>query len=292
MHSIGFNHLYSDAGIFYHKSKNDNVVIAVVYIDDSIFCGKNKSLVDQKKKLFMDKWECHDLGEVKEFLRMKITRKGHSIFIDQTDYLEKVIQRFSMENAKLAPTPLPTGWQPTERTDKANPKLVREYQTIIGSLLYIMIGTRPDISYAVTTLAKFSANPTEEHLNKAKYVIRYLLGTRKYALEFNGYSGKGLSAYTDSDWGTNTIKCRSVTGFFFKIANASICWRSHAQKTVALSSTEAEYMALSDTSHQAIWIQTLLSELGININKFLFMVTTKAPYLLGQTQYRSTVQTH
>ena len=138
--------------------------------------------------------------------------------------------------------------------NSVDPKLRATYQSVIGSLLYIMLGTRPDIAYAVTVMSQFAVNPSREHLDKALYICRYLAGTQKYALVYEGLTNKGLIAYTDSDWAADPIKWRSVTGFFFKLANGIISWLSHSQKTVALSSTEAEYMALSDCSCQAVWI--------------------------------------
>src|SRR5271154_5793976 len=169
-----------------------------------------------------------------------------SIFIKPS--LEKVLQRFGMVNAKVAPTPLSAGYTPTENKEEVGSNLRQTFQSIIGSLLYLMLGTRPDICYAVTKLSQFSANPSQEHLDKAMYIMRYLAGTKHYALAFKGNTQKGIYAYTDSDWAADTIKRRSITGFFFKLADSIFCWRTHAQKTVALSSTEAEYMALSDCS--------------------------------------------
>jgi Reverse transcriptase (RNA-dependent DNA polymerase) len=162
MNELGFKHLVSDAGLFVCKDFEE-IIIAIVYIDNAMFFGKNKAQVDSKKKLFMDKWECRDLGEVKEFLCMCITRKGKDIHLDQHDYLDKVLERFSMTNAKSAPTPLPSNWVPQANKGKASSELLRNYQSIIGLLLYLIIGTCPDIAFAVTKLAQFSANPSQEH---------------------------------------------------------------------------------------------------------------------------------
>jgi hypothetical protein len=264
MKALGFKSLSSDAGIFFcYVGKN--IVIAIVYVDDCMFVGNNKRLVDEKKKLFMDKWECRDLGEVTEYLRMNISRSGNDIHIDQCAYLKKVLERFDMINAKSAPTPLPTGWNPTENKGKASPQVTAHYQAVIGSLLYLMLGTRPDISYAVTKLSKFCNNPSQEHLDKAMYIMRYLVGTQDYRLTYKHKSNEGLHAYTDSDWAADTIKRRSITGYFFKLAGSIICWKSFSQTTIALSSTEAEYMALSDCARQAVWMKTLLSELGLSM---------------------------
>ena len=128
-------------------------MLIIVYVDDAIFCGKDKTLVLALKDHFMKKWECRNLGDVKEFLCMRITRKDCKIHLDQCTYLEKVLQHCGMQNTKSAPTPLPTGYKPVVNTGTADPALQSKYQTVIGSLLYLMLGTRPDICYAVILLA-------------------------------------------------------------------------------------------------------------------------------------------
>ena len=213
----------------------------------------------------MDIWECCDLGEAKEFLHTRIKCEGHKIYLDQTVYLTKVIECFGMSNARIATNPLPAGYNPMEPKRTFSDKFQTKYQSIIGSLLYIMLGTCPDICYAVTKLVQFSVNPSKEHMDKVKYIVRYLLSTKDYLLVFDGASGKGLIAYTNSDWAADTIKCWSITGNFFKLASGIFTSQSQAQKTIALLSTEAEYMALSDTGQQAVWITSLLCELGIDI---------------------------
>ena len=102
-------------------------------------------------------------------------------------------------------------------------------------------------------------------MDAAKHILCYLKTTHNKCLVYNGASNKGLIAFTDSDWAADKIKCHSQTGFFFMIAGTIFSWQSQAQKTVALSSTEAEYMALSDCSQQAVWIKSLLEELGIKV---------------------------
>src|SRR5271156_4590190 len=161
--------------------------------------------------------------------------------------------------------PLPTGYEPVENKGTATPQFKQEYQSIIRSLLYIMLGTCPDISFAVIKMAQFSTNPSFEHMDKAKYILRYLNSTKSLSLVFDGASNKGLIAFTDSDWASDKIARRSQTGYFFQIASAIFSWQSRAQKTIALSSTEAKYMALSDCSRQAVWIKTLMKELRIDI---------------------------
>ena len=262
---MGFICISSDAGLFLYKTK-EGFVLVVVYVDDALFCGKNKSLVRKMKAKFMERWECRDLGESSEFLRMRIRREGMKVKLDQVPYLDKLIITCGMQNAKSAPTPLPAGFIPKPSEEESTPALRSRYQTVIGSLLYIMLGTRPDIAFAVTKLAQYAANPSQDHLNKALYICRYLIGSRDYALVYDGQKGLGLTACTDSDWASDPHSRRSQTGFFLKLAGGIFSWTSRAQKTIAHSATEAEYMALSDCSRQVVWVRSLLGELGYRLN--------------------------
>ena len=128
-----------------------------------------------------------------------------------------------------------------------------------------MISTRPDIAYAVTHLSQFCTNPSPEHYKVALHICQYLVGTQNYSLVYSNTGDKGLEAYLDSNWAADKIQHCSVTGNFFKLAGGIICWQSYAQKTTALSSTEAEYMALSNCSKQAVWIKTLIEKLGFRL---------------------------
>ncbi|KAJ2934251.1 hypothetical protein H1R20_g2855, partial [Candolleomyces eurysporus] len=260
---LGFKRLHSDSGIFIYRDQ-EGVVIMVAYVDDIIFFGL-KVLADQKKKEFMRVWECRDLGTPTEFLSMTIQYDGNTIKLDQTKYLEKVLERFGMANAKPARTPMVEGYYPAKYEGPNNAVLTRKYQSVIGSLLYLMLGTRPDIAYAVTKMAQHCANPTEEHLSKALYIMKYLVGTRKYSLVFEGRKGlgQGLESYTDSDYAQDPTHRLSQTGNLVLLASGAVSWKSYTQKSIATSSTEAEYMALSDCAKQVIWLRILLKELGI-----------------------------
>ena len=112
-----------------------------MYVDDAMFFSKNQKLVQKKKALFMAKWECQDLRDVKEFLCMCIMCTRSGITIDQCNYLEKVLDHFQLTGTKAAITPLPSGWDPKANTGKTMTTEITHYQSIIGSLLYLMIGT-------------------------------------------------------------------------------------------------------------------------------------------------------
>ena len=157
-----------------------------------------------------------------------------------------------LTNAIIANTPLPHGYTPVAHTSNPDPTLQTQYQAIIGSLLYLMLGTHPDIAFAVIKLSQFSANSSKEHSEWAKYICRYLAGTKDYTMVFDSKTSEGLIAHSDSDWAVDVNNRRSVTGYFFKLAGSSVSWLSRAQKTVTLSSIKAEYMAISDCCHQAM----------------------------------------
>ena len=179
--------------------------MAVVYVNDTMFFSKNKKLVKKKKALFMAKWECRDLGDVKEFLHMCIMCTKSGITIDQCSYLEEVLTRFQLTDTEAAITPLLTHWEPKANTGQATAAEITCYKSIIGSLLYLMIGTQPDIAFAVTHLSQFSTNPTEDHYKAAQHVCHYLVGTCDYKLVYTQEEDKGLVAFTDSNWAADKI---------------------------------------------------------------------------------------
>jgi hypothetical protein len=231
-------------------------------VDDALFFGPNKAFVEKLKTKFMARWDCRDLGAAEVFLGMRICCHGKRICIDQCDYLKKLLEHCGMQDARPAATPLLAGYMPVPNTGPLNPELRARFQMVIGLLLYLMLGTRPDIDFAMTKLSQYSTNPTKDHYNAALHVCRYLAGTRGCCLVYDGDSQAGLIAYADSDWDTNPHLRHLQSGSFLKLANGVITWSLHAQKTVALLSTEAKYMSISDCSRQCAWIHSLFSKIG------------------------------
>jgi len=142
-----------------------------------------------------------------------------------------------------------------------------------------MLGTHSDIAFAVIKLS--SANPSKEHFEWAKYICRYLAGTKDYTMVFDGKTNEGLIAHSDSNWATDVNNCHSVTGYFFKLARSSVSWLSRAQKTVALLSTEAEYMAISDCCRQAMWMTNLFREIGFHVSPIMICGDNQGSIFIG-----------
>lgn len=139
------------------------------------------------------------------------------------------------------------------------------YQELIGSLMYLAVLTRPDIAYSVSFLSQFNSNHTLEHWKCAKRILRYLKLTKDFCLMFSK-SEEGLQGFVDADWGNDKQDRKSYTGFVFKMSNGVISWESRKQRTVALSSTEAEYVAVAEATKEAIYLKNLNFEITGQMN--------------------------
>ena len=270
----GFIRTYSDAGVYVYRrqggdSDPDHVTIIVLYVDDLLLMGTSRKQIDKVKKALGKQYKMTDLGPIERFLGLRIRRDrlSRTLDIDQEHYIEAIIDNTGMSDCKPAPTPLPSGAVLVAATGEAPAKLRTRFQSLLGSLLYACLGTRPDISYAINRLGKYASNPSEEHLNYLHYVVRYLQGTKHYHLRYDGASGSGLVGFSDSDWAEDRDDRHSQSGFIWKMAGGAISWVSRRQPTVSLSTTEAEYKAASDSSRQLAWLRTFGDELGDDISR-------------------------
>lgn len=203
-----------------------------------------------------------DLGVVSSCIGMRIKQFDDAIEIDQSNYVEQILDRFGMAESKPVKTPSDTSSKLSIQTITSENSLVGKvpYQEAVGSLLYLTQSTRPDIAFAVNDVSRFNANHDGTHWTAVKRISRYFRGTSNAKLRYSK-SGEGLIAYSDADWASEIDKRRSCSGFIIKLAGAAICWSSKRQPIVALSSTEAEYIALSSTVCEIIWLEQLADEL-------------------------------
>ena len=161
--------------------------------------------------------------------------------------------------------PAQTPADPHVRLERSSPSFEatlyeqKRYQSAVGSLMYAMLGSRPDIAYAVSKVSQYSINPDTTHWTAVKRIVRYLAGTPNRGLCY-GIQGEG-NGFTDADWDSGDDR-KSIGGYAFVLNGAAIAWNSKKQSTVALSSTEAEYMALSQAVKESIWLQGILQDVG------------------------------
>jgi hypothetical protein len=190
--------------------------------------------------------------------------------ICQETYVKKMVNRFGLTQATSNRTPLPSNLlltkQDCPKTEEEKEEMEKvPYRGIIGSLLYASLGSRPDIAYGVAALSKFNSCPGMKHWKYAKQILRYLKGTAHFGLRYTNPGPKEvrIEIFSDSDWGSNPDDRKSISGFVCCINGNPVSWSSRTQKSTALSSCEAEFMALSESMREALWLRQLLIELRI-----------------------------
>ena len=283
---IGYTWIHADFCIYIFRD-GDTICFLAVYVDDMGLLGNNLRTMQHHKALLRKRFKIKDLGDIKQLLRITIeyNREARTLHMLQTRYIEESAQRYGFTDGRTCRTPLGSGVKlsrddcPTTETER---EAMREfpYQSLIGTLMYAMLATRPDIAFAVGALSKYSSNPGRAHWDQAVHVLRYLVGTKTYGLFFDGNSLDDLSSlilgYTDSDWAGDADTCRSTSGYIFLMCGTAVSWSSKLQTSPALSSTEAEYMACTRAAQEAIWLRQLLEQLGFR--------QTSPTSLLGDNQ--------
>jgi hypothetical protein len=217
-----------------------------------------------------------DLGEAHYVLGIQIhrNRAERTLKISQQEYIKNVIERFGMSESHMVTTPMDHSIKLSKSNSPTTPKEINDmknipYQSAVGAIMYAMLGTRPDIAYAITTLSQFSSNPGMQHWMALKRILRYLRGTLDYGITYSFFADDGklsIRGYCDSDWGSNPDDRRSITGYVFLVAGGAVSWQAKKQPTVALSSVEAEYMASTQATKEALWWRTFLHELGNDVS--------------------------
>ncbi|XP_048485493.1 uncharacterized protein LOC119691901 isoform X3 [Plutella xylostella] len=268
---IGLTRSKVDPCIYYRIVNDKNILFITVYVDDLMYFFNDEETASVVKLKLKEKFLMKDMGEVKQCMGYKIKQCGDEIHVSQTIYIEKILERFVMSDCNAVSTPC----DPSVNLKKAESEeeILRNipYQEAIGCLLYLSQGTRPDITYIVNTLSKFNNQPTAQHWAALKRVFRYLKGTKDLQLVFKCDAGN-IVGYCDADWASNTDDRRSCTGYMFLFQGAAISWSSKRQPTVALSSTEAEYMALSSAIQEAMWLKQLQEDFWPSLSNDSFDV--------------------
>ena len=174
-----------------------------------------------------------------------------------------MLQKYGMDNANPVATPADANVKLRKRDGVSKPVHQPTYQSMVGSLLYAVMATRPDIAQAVSAVSKFNANPDVAHLTAVKRIFRYLKGTVNLALKYEQSDSGALIGYADADWAGDQDDRRPTTGNIFLQSGGPVSWLSKKQATVALSTAEAEYVALIQAAQEGIWLRGLLSDLGL-----------------------------
>ena len=234
-----------------------------VHVDDLVLAAKSDKHIADVKKALSEKFEVKDMGELHHFLGTKVlqNKQNGEVWIGQPAYTQKVLRKFNMENAKPVDTPVDISSKLVKMNEDSESANQEQFQSAVGSLLYLSTMTRPDITYAVSNVAKFCANPAKEHWIAVKRIMRYLIGTMHLGLLYRKNELKSCVGFSDADWAGDLDDRKSTSGYIFQMSGAAISWRSKKQACVALSTAEAEYIALASAAQEAVWMRQLLTDL-------------------------------
>ena len=284
VNELQLNRCTSDSCVYVKKSRTGKVIIVAIFVDDftAAYDSTDEGEWNQMKQKLMSKYKMKDLGDVEWILGMKVVRdrSRRIIKLDQEVYVEKILEKFNMERSKEVDTPSVPGIKyskqdaPTTEKEKEEMR-EKPYRELVGSLLYAAISTRPDIAHAVNTISRHMSNPGEKLWIAGKRILRYLRGTSKLGLVFNGKNEKAIPTdknklssdivvYVDSDWSGDTDERKSTTGFYVFIYGCVVNWWSKKQTTVSLSSAEAEYMAICAATQEVKWVRIFMKEVLMN----------------------------
>ena len=278
LQNLGFKRMKTDNAI-YIRSTGPNILILAVYVDDLGLFGDSIDEVTKLKEELMKKFQMKDLGEMKYFLGMHVTRdrKNRLLRINQKSYIEDVAKRFGMDQAKPARTPLPPkiNLQKRSRTDDdeydEETRLMAKvpYAEAVGCLIYAIAATRFDISYAVSAVSRYMSNPGQIHWKAVKQIIQYLNSTKDFTITYGCKQENGTSpiGFSDANFAADLDDRKSLSGYVFTVNGAAVFWNCKKQSVVATSTTEAEYISLSMASSEAVWIRSFFNELGLTQNE-------------------------
>ena len=259
---IGFTQATAEPCVFIRKK--DSLTIIAIHVDDLMILAESILEMQRLKDSLKLQFKMKDMGELHYYVGVCIVqdKERKQVYLHQGLYIEKMIKKFGQTQAKSVSTPADLNVRLQKEDGVSKPVDTTSYQSIVGSLLYAAITTRPDIAQAVGVVSKFCANPTQSHLTAAKRILRYLKGTVYLGLIYKKCADGNLIGYSDADWAGDMDDRHSTSGNVFLLAKGAVSWLSKKQATVALSTTEAEYVALSTATQEAIWLRRLLADVG------------------------------
>lgn len=243
-----------------------------MHVDDLAITGND---IETFKNKISQKWEVEDLGLVHTVVGIEIQRlNSHTHSMTQSRFAETVLARFDMSEANPASTPLTPNLKLYRATDEevsdfALRKL--NYKSVVGSLIYLSQCTRPDLAHSVGVLSRHLDRPANQHWSAAMQVLRYLRGTIHLGIKYSGNSEVKIAgqksfecpiSHCDADWAGDKSTRRSPTGYIFTLAGGALSWKSRLQPTVALSSTEAEYRAITEAGQELLWLRRMMECFG------------------------------
>ncbi|GKA96700.1 retrovirus-related pol polyprotein from transposon TNT 1-94 [Tanacetum coccineum] len=266
-----------DPTLFIRREGND-LILVQIYVDDIIFAASTPELCDLFAKIMCSKFKMSMMGKISFFLGLQISQSPRGIFINQSKYALESLKKYGFESCDPVDTPMV---EKSKLDEDKEGKAVdpSHYRGMIGTLLYLT-ASRPDLQFAICMCARYQARPTEKHLNAVKRIFRYLKGTVHRGLWYPKDSSFALTAFADADHAGCQDTRRSTSGSIQLLGDRLVSWSSKRQKSAAISSTEAEYIALSGCCAQVLWMRSQLTDYGFGFNKIPMYCDNKSAIAL------------
>ncbi|KAM2008549.1 hypothetical protein ACFX16_003427 [Malus domestica] len=259
-----------DDNCVYQKVVRVAVVFLVLYVDDILLFGNDTAVLSSVKVWLSKTFHMKDLGDASYVLGIKLyrDRSRKLIGLSQSMYIDKVLSRFQMEQSKKGFLSVGHGIHLSKSMEPKTPEEIRQmscipYASAIGSLMYAMICTRPDIAYAVSITSRYQSNPGSEHWGAVKTVLKYLRRTKDMFLVYGGASELRVEGYTDADFQSDVDDRSSNSGYVLTLNGGAVNWKSKKQSVIADSTTEVEYIAAAEAGKEAFWMKKFITELGV-----------------------------
>lgn len=257
---FGFVNSSADQCVYVGLVNNKKCYLCL-YVDDGLLFSIDEFALKEITKDLKTIFEIKVLNVPSNFVGMQIEMLDNCIFVHQTKYIEQMLHKFNMIDANTNSVPV----DPHMKLQKGEgePEKNIPYREAVGSLMHLAIVSRPDIMFAVSLVSRFLNCYTQMHWNAVKKIFKYLKATKDYGLCYTKTTQTSeITGYSDADYANDLDTRRSVTGYVFMKSGAAVTWSSQKQQTVALSTTEAEFMAACAATKEAMWIKQLLSDIG------------------------------
>lgn len=254
----------------YFKITTEGQIYLLLYVDDIILASDSRILIEGIKRELINEFKIKDKGQLRYFLGLEVNynKEEGILSLSQNRYLNGILRRFGFDNCKPSSLPIDPKLRlkPCENEKEKTKKPFRE---LVGCLMYLMLGTRPDISFTLNYYSKFQDKATDETFEHLKRVLRYLKESSDLKLIYKRQDKPELITYVDANWGGDLNDRRSITGFLLKVFDNTVSWTTRKQNCVTLSSTEAELTALCSAVCEGLWLRKLLLDLGIKVKSLL-----------------------
>ena len=260
MKSIGYKQSNSDHTLFL-KHNEEQITALIVYVDDMIVTGND---LEERKTLqehLAREFEMKDLGELKYFLGIEVSRSKKGIFLSQRKYALDLLNETGMTTCSPASTPMEENLKLCVHPNQV-PANKERYQRLVGRLMYLA-HTRPDLAYVLSMVSQFMHSPSEEHMNAVIRILRYLKSSPGKGILFTKGDSLDINGYANANWAGSVQDRRSTSGYFTFVGGNLVTWRSKKQEVVARSSAEAEYRGMTKAICELLWIRNLMQDLHI-----------------------------